>query len=172
VAKRAQTHVERYKQLCRETARHLKVKQNDPRVEHVATLKLMREGIQARLLSGHYVEPSEVLRLDEALARYMPAADPLEVKLTFVENVRGVYKCKHCHEWNELAPGEYEPLKPKPSDPPPVIDLDAEVVKPEAKALPAPAADTRPVEPPPRVHPGSIHDQPGVPTVRRTLACL
>jgi hypothetical protein len=96
-SKRAETPAKRFEQLTREVAGQLKCKLSDPRVEHVATLRLMRENVQARLLLNERVEPSEVLKLDEALRHYMPSSgtgDVHTIKFQYVETIRG--KCPLC----------------------------------------------------------------------------
>jgi hypothetical protein len=115
VVKRAADPAKRFEQLSHETARQLRCKLTDPRVEHVAMLKLMRENIQARLLLNEKVDTADVLRLDEALRAYMPvsgsaaANEPHTIKIAYVEGVTGIYRCLHCGKQNELAEGHYKP---------------------------------------------------------------
>jgi hypothetical protein len=96
---RAETPAKRFEQLTREVAGQLKCKLSDPRVEHVATLRLMRENVQARLLLNERVEPSEVLKLDEALRHYMPSSggtgEPHTIRIEYAETITGICpKCK------------------------------------------------------------------------------
>src|SRR5262249_13142455 len=118
MAKAAPSRVERYQQLIHEVSRQLKVKPSDPRVEHVATLRLMREQLQARLLEGQNVDAADVLKLDEALRTYVPK----EQHRINIQYVGTVDRCPKC--------GYERPASPEP---PP---------KPSPSAIPAAAART------------------------------
>jgi len=134
------SRVELYKTLRKQVAKELGEKPNTEIVKHVATLRLMRENLQIRLLAGERVDPLDVLKLDEALKKYLPQGAPLEVNVRFVDG-------------DDPAP-DTPPPTPAPSPPTPAD------TKP-----PAPSAPTGNVVPI-RRDPGSIHDQPGVPLKR------
>ena len=158
------SRAKRYAHLLGEVAAELNEKPDTDLVKHVATMRLMREAIQIRLLAGERVDPADILKIDDALKQYVPHRKPPLVELVVVEGVTGIYACKHCGERNNLSEGEYQPIATtrSPEPPPPVIDgevLKPAAPKPKRKALPAPA----PVE---RPHPPGIHDQPGVPLKR------
>jgi hypothetical protein len=107
----------RYRELCREAARQLKTKATDERVIHVATLRLMREAIQAKLIAGHHVDPADLLKLDEALRTYVPK-EQHRVNIQFVGTIDRCPKCGYERpESPELSPA------PKPS--PPAIPASA-----------------------------------------------
>ena len=44
----------------------------------------MRENLQIRLLAGERVDPSDVLKLDDALKQYLPQGKPIAVEITIV----------------------------------------------------------------------------------------
>jgi hypothetical protein len=80
--KRASSNVARFKQLCRETAEQLNVSPDDPRVEHVASLKLGRETLTAKLIAGQDdADPAVLLRFDEAIKAYLPQSKPPRIEL-------------------------------------------------------------------------------------------
>jgi hypothetical protein len=139
----------RYKKLLRQVARELDEKPDAEVVKHVATLRLMRENVQIRLLEGERVDAADVLRLDEALKQYLPQGKPLSVQVTIVNGTRVC--CPGCKL--EFDPHTDEPVRPQP-DP----------VPPAPKLLPPPTIDAKPEqaakkpEAPPRRDPGSIHN--------------
>jgi hypothetical protein len=79
-AKRATSQAGRYQQLVREVSRQLDGA-DDHVVEHVAGLRLARESFTARMVSGDDVDPSVMLKFDEALAKYMPTSKPIRIEL-------------------------------------------------------------------------------------------
>jgi hypothetical protein len=107
----------RYRELCREAARQLNTKPSDERVVHVATLRMMREAIQAKLIAGHHVDPADLLRLDEALRTYVPK----EQHRVDIQYVGTIDRCPKC--------GYERPASPEPPPPP----------KPSSPAIPAAA---------------------------------
>jgi hypothetical protein len=78
------SRAELYKKLLKQVARELGEKTTADIVKHVATIKLMRENIQIRLLAGERVDPADVVKIDECLKRYLPAGKPLKVEVEFV----------------------------------------------------------------------------------------
>src|SRR5262249_29092988 len=89
---------------------------------HIATLRLARENLTARLIAGATINPDHLLRLDEAIKPYLPAAKPTQVKIHIVEGVQGRYECLHCHRENILDPAGYDPgvkENPAPATPAP-----------------------------------------------------
>lgn len=123
------SRTKRYLGLLRQVARELDEKPNAEIVKHVATLRLMRESLQIRLLAGERINPSDVLALDAALKQYLPQGKPITVQIEVVDPV---------------------PLpEPSPPTPPPTE------TKPSPPA-PLPAAASNVVELPRRG--GSIHD--------------
>jgi hypothetical protein len=132
-----------YKKLLKQVAKELGEKTAADIVKHVATLKLMRENIQIRLLAGERVDPLDVLKLDECLKRYLPQGKPVTVTVRFVDG-------------DEPLPDAPPPSSPSPPPSPPSGPT------PETTSAPsAPAGNVVPLRPV-----GSIHDQPGVPLKR------
>ena len=81
-AKRASTQSARFHQLTREVSRQLDLPADDHVVEHVASLRLGRESLVAKMISGDDIDAGQLLRFDEALAKYMPASKPVQIALT------------------------------------------------------------------------------------------
>jgi hypothetical protein len=94
------SRAELYKKLLKQVARELGEKTTADIVKHVATIKLMRENIQIRLLAGERVDPADVVKIDECLKRYLPAGKPISVQIEVLPR---------------LNP---EPDQPSPSTPP------------------------------------------------------
>jgi hypothetical protein len=158
MAKAAQSNVERYKQLCREVSKQLGVKPDDPRVPHVASLHLGRESLMAQLIAGQDdVDPTALLRFDEALRQYMPATAPIQISLS------PMMHCPKCHaplvkQASALSATAIEPAKgvvsphaDLPAPVSPATSVEAIPPKPKAKPKPAPEPvfikDTRPNAP-------------------------
>jgi hypothetical protein len=80
------SRVELWKKLLKQTAKQLGEKPTAEIVKHLATLRLMRENLQIRLLAGERVDPTDILKLDEALAKFLPQGKPIEVTLNIVES--------------------------------------------------------------------------------------
>jgi hypothetical protein len=107
----------RYQKLCREAARELNAKPSDERVIHVATLRLAREAIQARLIAGHHVDPADLLKLDEALRAYVPK----EQHRLDIQIVGTIDRCPKCGYERPASPE----LPPAPKPSPPAIPTSA-----------------------------------------------
>jgi hypothetical protein len=139
------SRIDLYKKLLKQVAKELGEKTTAEIVKHVATLRLMRENLQIRLLAGERVDPGDIVKLDDALRHYLPQGKPIEVSVAFVDG---------------LEPFPDPPPNPPPASPPsapPPVDT-----KPSEPA--APAASN--VVPLPRREVGSIHDMPGAPLKR------
>jgi hypothetical protein len=131
--------VNRYKAILAEVARDLEIEASSELCAHVATLRMVREGIQARILRGERVAVDDVLSLDQALKKYLPERDPLAISVRFVENAQGRYVCKCCGAENLLEHGTYTPVeKPKPVEKPATVDA--------APAAPVPPQPSNVVE--------------------------
>jgi hypothetical protein len=106
---------DRYKAILREVATNLEVEPDSELCAHVATLRMVREGIQARILRDERVAVDDVLALDQALKAYLPERKTPHIQVSFVEGVVGHYKCTKCGEENRLEEGTYTPAeRPKP----------------------------------------------------------
>jgi hypothetical protein len=131
--------VNRYKAILAEVARDLEIEASSELCAHVATLRMVREGIQARILRGERVAVDDVLSLDQALKKYLPERDPLAISVRFAENAQGRYVCKCCGTENLLEHGTYTPVeKPKPVEKPATVDA--------APAAPVPPQPSNVVE--------------------------
>jgi hypothetical protein len=89
-----------YKQTLAATARRLGVKPSDERAQTVAVLqwnvKLLRDQVLARGLTGQVTDPSILLKLQEALVEYLPAA-PVEHSRVTLKVSRTRYEvCQRC----------------------------------------------------------------------------
>ena len=87
-AKRASTQSARFHQLTREVSRQLDLPADDHVVEHVASLRLGRESLVAKKISGDDIDAGQLLRFDEALAKYMPASKPVQIALTIAAKTK------------------------------------------------------------------------------------
>jgi hypothetical protein len=131
----------------------------DHSVLRLANARLYEAAITMRVVTGEIITAAEFKAASDMVEQARAAAKAApSIKLTIVSGVTGIFTCKHCGKRNEIP--DYE-APPKPSAPPPTIDLKAE---PKGKAEATPEAAVLP--PPERKHPGSIHDQPGVPLKR------
>jgi hypothetical protein len=89
-----------YKQTLAATARRLGVKPTDERAQTVAVLqwnmRLLREQVLARGLNGQVTDPAILLKLQEALVEYLPAA-PVEHSRVTLKVSRTHYGiCQRC----------------------------------------------------------------------------
>jgi hypothetical protein len=85
-------------------------------VEHVATMRLARRTVLARMLRNDMLrtDPDALLKLDAALKPYQPPVQSPQISVQFVESVQGTFKCSHCGERNEVKSGEYTPATRRP----------------------------------------------------------
>jgi hypothetical protein len=126
----------KYKRTIRATARQLGVPPSSELARHVSLLKMAREQMEIRLIEGRGdLDPNHLLRIDDALRQYLPAAEPAGVQLT-IQTARLCHRCK--------AELEAEsPLSPPATEPPP--SGGARLLPPSATALEGkPAADPAP----------------------------
>jgi hypothetical protein len=139
----------RYQALCRQAAKRLGCKPSDDRCSHYATLMLAKEATAARLIAGQNIDPTALLRLDEALRAFMPPAEPAKVEVEFVQTIQDM--CPRCGFTHDSGKAVDEPDPPPAPPTPPTSPPPTETAKP---SLPAPSA--------PNVVPirrdGSVHD--------------
>jgi hypothetical protein len=76
----------RFKALCRDAGRQLGVSADHDRATTAATLKLMFEQLQVRLLEGERIDPGMLLKLTDAIMQIAPPVPPV-VKLQIVDSV-------------------------------------------------------------------------------------
>jgi hypothetical protein len=103
----------RYQKLVRDTAREFNVKTSSEIAARVASYRLLREQLQANLLSGKDVAVDEMLRVDEALQTAMPAKN-IKVDIEIVEGYCGICSnCKFEHRVPFCCPACGVVLKPE-----------------------------------------------------------
>jgi hypothetical protein len=110
-------NVNRYKVILKEVAADLEIEPGSELCEHVATLRLMRKNILARLLRSDALrtDPDDLLKIDATLKQHLPERKTPTIRITYVEGVVGRYTCTHCGEENKLESGTYTPAeRPKP----------------------------------------------------------
>jgi hypothetical protein len=110
-------NVNRYKVVLKEVAADLEIEPGSELCEHVATLRLMRKNILARLLRSDALrtDPDDLLKIDATHKQHQPERKLPQITVQFVEGVVGRYKCAHCGEENRLEAGTYTPaVRPKP----------------------------------------------------------
>ena len=83
---------ELYQKLLKQAAKELRCKVTDERCKNYAVLKLAREVISSKLVSGRDIDPSALRWLSEELEKYAPAAVPASVQLT----IQPVSICARC----------------------------------------------------------------------------
>jgi hypothetical protein len=123
-------------------AAEFKLDIDDWRTRRLAMLQAVYAQAEDMLANGRSVDISGLLSLDKAIQEVRESikkTEPMSVNVTFTEGVRGIYKCKHCGQENELKEGEYTPPS-KPPAPLPSQSCASEADKPNAAlSTPAPA---------------------------------
>ena len=111
---------ELYQKLLKQAAKELGCKVTDERCKNYAVLKLAREVISSKLVSGRDIDPSALRWLSEELGKYAPAAAPASVQLT----IQPVTLCAKCRSEVE---GEPPPTLPPAAVavPPPLAAVEA-----------------------------------------------
>jgi hypothetical protein len=100
----------RYSQLVNEAADQLKCRAGSELARHVGALRLARETFTERLIGGRDVDPSDLLKLDEALARYVPKGEAPTLTITYVDGTRKT--CPFCHVTFNPHDANPKPLPP------------------------------------------------------------
>jgi len=118
-----------YQKLLKQAAKELRCKVTDERCKNYAVLKLAREVISSKLVSGRDIDPSALRWLSEELEKYAPAAVPASVQLT----IQPVTLCAKCR-----AVVEAEPPPPLPPVPPSVAAEGSGNVTPPKPDAPKP----------------------------------
>jgi hypothetical protein len=125
----SRSRIDLWKKLARETAKTLGERRDSEIVKHIVSLKMLAENLRVRILGGEVVDPVIVLRLDEALRRYLPAGKPLSVQ---IEVVGG----------SNPAPDTPSPMPPSPRADPSPPPLPEQPSENNASAPPPAAAAT------------------------------
>jgi hypothetical protein len=123
------SRAELYQKLLKQAAKELHCKVTDERCKNYAVLKLAREVISSKLVSGRDIDPSALRWLSEELEKYAPAAVPASVSVVLQPTVI----CAKCQTQIERAPD------PPPSPPPPRTDPSPSIEKKSPPAAPLPA---------------------------------
>jgi len=76
--------VQLYKRMLREVAKELGEALSADFVKHVATMRMLRENMQIRLLAGERVDPKDIITIDEALKHYLPQGRPHTLEIQIV----------------------------------------------------------------------------------------
>ena len=143
------SRAELYQKLLKAAAKQLGVKATSEQAKDLAVLRLCRETITSKLISGRDVDPSALRWLVEELAKFAPPPETPRVELTIVEGITGV--CPVCKA--EIHPYEPPPTPPPSAPtPPPPSDTQPEPSKPK-QPKPSNVVELRP-------HPPGIHDAP------------
>jgi hypothetical protein len=140
-----------FKRLCREAGRDLDCAATAEVALTLATYRLARGVLTARLMAGHVINTNELLALDEAIKQILAVhnkAKPIQVDIQIINPAQTMCpKCDHVFDpENPTATAE----KKKAAQTPRTIDGEATEVPPAAKSLPAPqkAAKATPAAPP------------------------
>ena len=114
------SRAELYQKLLRQAAKELRCKITAEKAKNYAVLKLAREVISSKLVSGRDIDPSALRWLAEELEKYAPAAVPPSVQLT----IQPVTLCAKCRSEVE---GEPPPTLPPAAVavPPPLAAVEA-----------------------------------------------
>jgi len=116
------SRAELYQKLLRQAAKELRCKITAEKTKNYAVLKLAREVISSKLVSGRDIDPSALRWLAEELEKYAPAAVPPSVQLT----IQPVTLCAKCRSEVE---GE-----PPPTLPPAAVPVPPQLAAVEAKS--------------------------------------
>ena len=112
----------KYKRIIRTTAKQLGVPPSSELVRHVSLLKMAREQMEIRLIDGRGdLDPNHLLRIDDALRQYLPAAEPAGVQLV-INAARLCHRCKAELEAQPPPVAEERP-SPPPSKPPASLNV-------------------------------------------------
>jgi hypothetical protein len=134
-----------YQKLLKAAAKQLGVKPSSESAKDLAVLRLARETITSKLISGRDVDPSALRWLVEELAKFAPPPETPKVTVEIVEGITGI--CPVCKA--EVHPWEPPPAPPpSPSSTPPPTE--------DGPSTPSAPAASNVVELP-RRNPGSIH---------------
>jgi hypothetical protein len=137
------SRAELYQKLLRQASRELHCKVTDERCKNYAVLKLAREVISSKLVSGRDIDPSALRWLSEELEKYAPAAVAPNVQLT----IQPVTLCAKCR-----AEVEAEPQPPLPPPVPPPVEIKLEAIRPEFKPF---GTGVVPLKKPRSIHDGA-----------------
>jgi hypothetical protein len=114
------SRAELYQKLLKQASKELRCKVTDERAKNYAVLKLAREVISSKLVSGRDIDPSALRWLSEELEKYAPAAMPPSVQLT----IQPVTLCAKCRSEVEGEPPPPLPPVAVPI-PPPLVAVEA-----------------------------------------------
>lgn len=122
-------------------AREIGCESTDFRAVRLATLMTAHEALQAALAVGERIDFKDLLDVDRALAdlrKEIGVTKPMNLKVSFVDGVVGMFKCQHCHKENrvERYVAPEPPAKPVPK--PYATITDASRVDGPPKPQPSP----------------------------------
>jgi hypothetical protein len=85
---------DRLRRIVKEVCADLGCKPDDEIARHVSTLRLMRENMQAKLVVGEHVNPSDLLAVDSALKAYLPQGKPATIEVKIATGLHAT--CPRC----------------------------------------------------------------------------
>jgi hypothetical protein len=129
----------RLEELKAEAAAALNLPINAGNVVLLSALKLEHEVLLESLIAGRAVDPSALLNITEAIAKFAPATPPPKVEVTFVERLHGI--CEKCGHSQPQPAQDHLPPKPLP---PPVVDAGGKLKPFAAPTSPANVVELRP----------------------------
>ena len=134
------SRAELYQKLLKAAARQLGVKPSSESAKDLAVLRLARETITSKLISGRDCDPSALKWLAEELAKFTPPPEIPRVDIAFVEGIVGI--CPVCKaEIPDYTPPPTPAPPSPPSSPPPT-----ETSSPAPSAPPAPSTNVVPIK--------------------------
>ena len=129
----------RLEELKVEAAAALNLPINADNVVLLSALKLEHEVLLESLIAGRAVDPSALLNITEAIAKFAPAMPPPKVEVIFVEQLHGI--CEKCGHSQPQPAQDHLPPKPLP---PPVVDAGGKLKRFAAPTSPANVVELRP----------------------------
>ena len=76
--------VSEYKRLLKETAKQLGESTDSEVCRHVASFKVLRANLLAKMLLGETVDPGHLIEIDRVLKQYLPQGKPIKVEIEIV----------------------------------------------------------------------------------------
>lgn len=131
------SRAELYQKLLKAAAKQLGVKPSSESAKDLAVLRLARETITSKLISGRDVDPSALRWLVEELAKFAPPPETPKVELTIVEGITGI--CPACKA--EVHPWEPPPTEIRPPPAPSAAPTNV-VALPRPRSAGQPITDT------------------------------
>ena len=108
------SHALSFKRLCRAAAKELGVEPTAEIAVTLATYRLARSALQARLISGGNIDANELLKVDEAIKAIKP---PVMPRVTVEIVGPALTQCPKCdHQFDPKSPHATQAKKPRVID--------------------------------------------------------